>query len=235
MTGSDGFLNRWSRRKQDAKAEEQTAPETAHKDVAPEGASIGGRSGPEANVAKKEEPEFDLSTLPSIDSIVAGTDIRAFLSAGVPSYLTKAALRRAWAADPAIRDYIGLSENSWDFNAPDSMPGFGPLQPNDDVRRMVSEVFKGIAPKEETSPPEMQTASASPQETPGHDEQSQTPLNTATQSELGDGESISAQETTPANASPTFTVDDVAAHHNEQVDDNEDSPGRRRHGSALPT
>jgi len=31
--------------------------------------------------------------------------------------------------DPAIQNYIGLSENSWDFNAPDGVPGFGPLNP----------------------------------------------------------------------------------------------------------
>ena len=31
--------------------------------------------------------------------------------------------------DPAIRNYVGLSENSWDFNAPGGVPGFGPLDP----------------------------------------------------------------------------------------------------------
>ena len=45
----------------------------------------------------------------------------------MPPELTLAALRRAWTADPAIRDFIGLSENAWDFNAPDGMPGFGSL------------------------------------------------------------------------------------------------------------
>jgi hypothetical protein len=33
-------------------------------------------------------------------------------------------------ADPAIRDHVGLSENSWNFSAADSVPGFGPM-PND--------------------------------------------------------------------------------------------------------
>lgn len=31
--------------------------------------------------------------------------------------------------DPAIRNYVGLSEYSWDFNAPGGVPGFGPLNP----------------------------------------------------------------------------------------------------------
>ncbi|NWG25352.1 MAG: DUF3306 domain-containing protein, partial [Pseudorhodoplanes sp.] len=87
------------------------------------------------------EPAFDLSKLPSLESITANTDIRVFLQPGVPAALTRAALRRAWSADPAIRDFIGLSENSWDFTAPDSVHGFGPLLPTDDVKRMVAEIF----------------------------------------------------------------------------------------------
>jgi hypothetical protein len=70
---------------------------------------------------------FDAPSLPSIESIGAGSDIRPFLRPGVPADLTRAALRRAWSADPAIRDFIGLSENSWDFNGPDGVPGFGSL------------------------------------------------------------------------------------------------------------
>jgi hypothetical protein len=31
--------------------------------------------------------------------------------------------------DPAIQNYVGLSENAWDFNTPGGVPGFGPLDP----------------------------------------------------------------------------------------------------------
>ena len=55
------------------------------------------------------------------------SDIRPFLASGVPADVTRAALRRAWSTDPAIREFIGLSENSWDFNAPGGVSGFGPL------------------------------------------------------------------------------------------------------------
>jgi hypothetical protein len=34
---------------------------------------------------------------------------------------------RALLADPAIRNFVGMAENSWDFNAPDSIPGFGSM------------------------------------------------------------------------------------------------------------
>lgn len=33
-------------------------------------------------------------------------------------------------ADPAIRFAVGLAENSWDFSAPDGVPGFGPILVN---------------------------------------------------------------------------------------------------------
>jgi len=68
---------------------------------------------------------LDAAKLPSIESIGAGSDIRRFLAFGVPEDLTRAALRRAWSTDPAIRDFVGLSENSWDFDAQDGVPGFG--------------------------------------------------------------------------------------------------------------
>ena len=59
-------------------------------------------------------------------------------------------LRRAWSADPTIRDFIGLSENSWDFNAPGAIGGFGPLEMTDDLRRMVAQLFTP-APSEQAA------------------------------------------------------------------------------------
>ena len=70
------------------------------------------------------ESSFTVANLPPIESIGAGSDIRPFLAPGVPADLTRAALRRAWSTDPAIRDFIGLSENSGDFNAQGGVPGF---------------------------------------------------------------------------------------------------------------
>jgi Protein of unknown function (DUF3306) len=110
------LLARWARRKREAKSSVQ-APETAKP------ASEVSAPSPAAEVA----PEVDLASLPSIDSITAMTDITAFLREGIPREVTRAALRRAWAADPAIRDFVGLAENAWDFNDPNAMPGFGPL------------------------------------------------------------------------------------------------------------
>jgi hypothetical protein len=136
----DDFLKRWSRRKRDAAdVAKPTAPETEVADAKPASEEIVAREAvPDA------QPEFDVASLPPIDSITAVSDITAFLRAGVPAELTRAALRRVWTADPAIRNFVGLAENAWDFTDPNAMPGFGPLESTDEVRRMIAKVIDGI-------------------------------------------------------------------------------------------
>ena len=97
---------------------------------------------PKARSRRAKRPsraEFDIATLAAdrIDQRGCPTSRRS-CSAGVPADLTRAALRRVWTADPAIRDFVGLAENAWDFTEPDAMPGFGPLEATDEVRRMIA-------------------------------------------------------------------------------------------------
>jgi hypothetical protein len=149
MTDPEHFLSRWSRKKRDAVDQSTPAPlSTDENDLKPVNSADGKAVEPPA-VPTATEPAFDPANLPSIDSIGAQTDVRAFLQAGVPPDLTRAALRRAWTADPAILNFKGLQENDWDFNDPNSMFGFGELDPDFDVKRMLASVF-GETPKEET-------------------------------------------------------------------------------------
>jgi TorA maturation chaperone TorD len=125
MTQSENIMARWSRMKRAAdKTVEQNGSSSARK---PNEA--------EAEATPPTDPPatatFDLASLPPLQSITAGTDIRSFLESTVPVELTQAALRRAWVTDPAIRDFIGIAENQWDFNDPTAMPGFGPLRAGD--------------------------------------------------------------------------------------------------------
>ena len=69
---------------------------------------------------------------------------------GVPAELMRAALRRAWSTDTAIRDFIGLYENSWDFNAPGGVPGFGAVTA-EDVRRLARLVLGEPEPTDQAS------------------------------------------------------------------------------------
>jgi Protein of unknown function (DUF3306) len=132
------FLRRWSRRKQEAKQESKAAEQ------APSPPGQTAAASPEtAEVAS--EPEIDLSKLPSIDSITAATDITEFLRKGIPAELSRAALRRAWATDPTIRDFVGLAENAWDFTDPNAIPGFGALHGTpEQIGAMVERVIGGV-------------------------------------------------------------------------------------------
>lgn len=130
MSEPENFLERWSKRKL-ANAD-PAAPE--QKEIAPPAEKaidaatpVARGDAPGTPDAKTEDKPFDVAGLPSIESIGANTDVTAFLRAGVPPDLTRAALRRAWSSDPAIRDFVGLVENGWDFNDPQAMGGFGPI------------------------------------------------------------------------------------------------------------
>ena len=135
MSGDNTFLARWSRRKRAAApdARERPKPENA-------GGGAASRASAAALSPGEAQPLYDPTSLPPIESIVAGSDISAFLAAGVPADLTRVALRRVWSSDPMIRDFVGLSENSWDFNAPGAMPGFGPIG-KDEVARLVTRLL----------------------------------------------------------------------------------------------
>jgi Protein of unknown function (DUF3306) len=125
MSRDEGFLARWSRRKRLAAARRRGAADVA---IAPEarGAKPTGLR-PGAAAGAESAAAIGPEGLPPIESLDAASDITSFLAPGVPAELTRRALRRAWTADPEIRDFIGLSENAWDFTAPGGVPGFGPL------------------------------------------------------------------------------------------------------------
>src|SRR3546814_5093193 len=69
--------------------------------------------------------------LPSLENPTAESDLTAFLREGVPESLKKAALRKMWLLDPAIRDHVGLAECTWDLNPPRTIPGFGTIRATD--------------------------------------------------------------------------------------------------------
>jgi hypothetical protein len=108
---------------------------------------------PPGTAENPPNPDVDLSSLPPIESIDAATDITAFLRKGIPQELSRAALRRAWSADPAIRDFIGLAENAWDFNDPNAMPGFGPLDCSEaELGDLVDRIVGGVRRAAESLP-----------------------------------------------------------------------------------
>src|SRR5260221_1701652 len=136
MSGSDqgdkdkGFLARWSQRRQEAERLDREAP-AADDNVPPAPAAEG-----------DAEPEFDLSSVPKLEDVTEATDITAFLRKGVPEHLRNAALRKSWALDPAIRNYVNPAlEYAYDWNTPGGVPGNSEIGAGMDVARLVSQIM----------------------------------------------------------------------------------------------
>jgi Protein of unknown function (DUF3306) len=237
MSEPETFVGRWSRLKRGA---EKAATEEEPRKPRPETGVVPATTGetPQQEAAIKEgadEPGFDPPSLPPVESITADTDIRDFLRSGVPAELTKAALRQAWTADPAIRDFIGIAENQWDFTDPTAIPGFGPLQATDNVGELVAQAMgkaRDVAERvaqgpaaagDETAGPvhrKAVPAAQDPVATGMHDVGS--PLENTEQAPVGED---AGTEQTPVN---------VAVQDNPRPVRSLAFSKRRGHGSALP-
>ena len=235
MSDPEQFLSRWSRLKRQP-ADEPAAP--AEEARPAETSSPPDREEAKA-VATDSPPPFDPASLPPIESITADSDIRAFFSPGVPADLVRAALRRAWTADPKIRDFVGLSENAWDFTAPDGVPGFGPLEMTSELRQLALQTLDEIGraidkagplPEEPTQPSESarlsNTAAAAgkpAEEMAAPAGQDQPSENKDNQDKKAGGEDLT-----------TLPEEAAALQHSSDALQYTVLPTRRTHGRALP-
>jgi len=120
-----GFLGRWSRRK--AQARTRPESETDGGEASAAKGAPEGRADLQADL-KKDEEVFDLTKLPSLEEITGQTNLSDFMRKEVPAALRNAALKKAWALDPAIRDYVNPAmEYAYDWNTPGGVPGNGPI------------------------------------------------------------------------------------------------------------
>jgi hypothetical protein len=222
MSGNEDFLSRWSRRKRSAEESAQTAEPLAAK-LSPQPASGVEKS------EQSDEAEFDLSTLPSLDSITSGTDMSVFMQKGVPLDLTRAALRRAWSADPTIRDFIGLAENAWDFNDPNAMHGFGPLDHSpEEVRQMLAHVMGEVR---RIAEPNIQSENSLSNSGIAQDSNHLEHRNEQLSSVEYTAEKCCAL---PSRSKQDETTEDFAAQHVEVGEEESVAVMRRAHGGALP-
>jgi hypothetical protein len=254
---SGGFLERWSRRKIEA---ERQAPDVAREqdatkapvenagDKAPASASQELANDAPAQVRPSDktsatpdlkpnpDTKFDIASLPSLDSITAASDVRAFLSPGVPAELTRAALRRAWAADPAIRDFKGLAENDWDFTDPNAMAGFGDLPADFDVRKLVAQIFgeSDEAKEPKAAEPEPAPAASVQQSDPPREIASDTDAEPAE----AEGEALAETAGSETDAAPATDLvhrsSNAAMHNSISPPEEDETKTRRTHGRALP-
>ena len=209
MSDGGSFLSRWSRRKRAAGV--PVAPP-------PAASAPAGVAPPDALPPTDTRPVFDPASLPPVEGLTAESDFAAFLREEVPTALRRAALRRAWTLDPAIRGFTGPADYAWDFNAPDGgMAGFSP-ELTGDVGRLLAQAIGSVeAPEErppeaEEAPSVAEAAAAPPAEAPPPE----VPQDAQLAEAPGDGP---AHEAPLAPATPMAELPTV----------------RRRHGGAVPT
>ncbi len=223
MSDDEEFLARWSRLKHEAKQGGRAEPQTVEPVKAQrEGAARG-------PLARPADPGVDPSSLPPIDSIDAATDITAFLGKSIPSELSRAALRRAWTTDPAIRDFVGLAENAWDFNDPNAMPGFGSLDLTQaELSRIVDRIV-GAMQQVAADPPDTLAAAEDARQLADR-ESSSGRASPPMEPVAGDR---TPDEPTSAEPKSAFTAPQPATIKNGER--GETPVRRRRHGGALPS
>jgi hypothetical protein len=215
------FLARWSQRKHGAKQPDHDAP-TANSDVP---------SGPvaESDVAQ----EFDLSSLPKLEDLTATTDITAFLRKGVPEHLRNAALRKSWALDPAIRNYVNPAlDYAYDWNTPGGVPGGSEIGSGMDVARLVSQIMGGgstVEPPALAISPGYETATDPAQSLEHHTPELELPAQAVRLSK----ETVSVAQK-PANAEEGSHIVAEGAEHSEVSRSAAPQQVVRRHGSAKP-
>ena len=223
---NQSFLARWSQRKHEAKQ--------PGRDAAPAEADI--PSGPAAESPSGEE--FDLSSLPKLEDLTETTDITGFLRKGVPESLRNAALRKSWALDPAIRNYVNPAlEYAYDWNTPGGVPGSSEIGAGMDVARLVSQIMGSgdsvTEPSTSAVETGRETASAAEQSHQDHANQDLRPDLPTQALRLGNEAASIAPE--PANSGEGVCMESGQARDSDKSGPVAPQQPVRRHGSAKPT
>jgi Protein of unknown function (DUF3306) len=222
-SGDDkGFLMRWSQRKREAKRDSEAPAREADVPTEP---------------AAEAEPELDLSSLPKLEEMRASTDITGFLRKGVPEHLRNAALRKSWALDPAIRNYVNPAlDYAYDWNTPGGVPGSSEIGTGMDVARLVSQIMgsgESVADPLASDPEPGKAPAGDSTQASGHSAAQEAGPELATEAlRLTDEPSAIAQK--PANHEELAASEGQREVDAPQRESAAPQQAVRRHGSAKP-
>jgi hypothetical protein len=115
----EAFLQRWSRRKAEArsslKEREPAQDPIAERADAAETGDLPASVAMEDLRARDDRAAVDLEALPDIDTLTFESDFTVFMRKGVPSELRKRALQRLWRSNPTLANLDGLLEYGEDY------------------------------------------------------------------------------------------------------------------------
>lgn len=221
------FLNRWSKRKTEARRDPDLDP------ISPDPAAAAEE--PRADQAEVQPPPLpndpeiaaQIAALPPLEEITAGTDIRPFLQDFVPRALKNAAMRRAWVSDPIISTHLDVARDyAWEFNSGPMPVGFSTGLGADAVKRGLDAL--NIAP-----PPENAAQSAAnPQAAALRDDGDQDTVPHG-DDDAENAPDLAAKAAPPTEVSPVAASDPVASPA-PAVPKAAIRLSPKRHGGALP-
>jgi hypothetical protein len=115
----EGFLQRWSRRKAEARSplqEREAAQDPiAEREDAPEAVDPPVFATAREARVRGDDALVDLDLLPDIDTLTFESDFTVFMRKGVPADLRKRALQRLWRSNPTLANLDGLLEYGEDY------------------------------------------------------------------------------------------------------------------------
>jgi Protein of unknown function (DUF3306) len=86
-----------------------------------------------------------IAALPSIESLVSGADISAFMQTWVPAPLQNAVLRKMWTIDASLTEHLCQPlDYAYDYNNPVGVMGFGAVPEGYNALEEAEKLFKTI-------------------------------------------------------------------------------------------
>ena len=162
---SEGFFNRWSRRKQEALQGHAPPARQSGAAAMPAGPGVDATSGappapvPSPASAPESAPDAALPTLDDVQALTSDADFQPFMQPGVGAEVRNAAMKKLFA-DPHFNVMDGLDIYIDDYSRPDPLPA-GML------RKMASAQFMRLVPDEAADhQPQDPDASAAPVQAP---------------------------------------------------------------------
>lgn len=157
----EGFLQRWSRRKAEAAAQEDEPALADGADAAEAGEGLDG-----ADAGQEEDAELDDAALlekhglQDPETMSAGDDFSGFMKSGVPDRLRNRALRKLWLSNPTLANLDELVDYGEDFT--DAATVVENLQ-------TLYKVGRGLLPEEDPAAEGEESADAAAGEDGGED------------------------------------------------------------------
>ena len=151
----EGFLRRWSRRKQ---ADRQHEPDDRPAEPDPGDAIAAdatdgpaGDAGTPLASGEEEDTETLVARLPDIETLTDKSDFRPFMDPRIPEALRNRALRKLWRSNPVFANLDGLNDYDEDYtDAAMVVPGL----------KTAYQVGRGIVRKALDLPPEAEPEGA---------------------------------------------------------------------------